>query len=380
MFWTRAGRAPLVIMSLACLTAAIWGGLLRLAVKIPPPGQNANWISLHGPLMVCGFLGTLIALERAVGLRRWWAYVPPFFTGVGALAVVCGVTQSPPLYAITVGSALFFLVTLRVVAMQRGLFTSVMSGGAAMWVVGNILWLVLVLSRKTVSEDDFSITAHSFAWVVPWWIGFLALTIVGERIDLSRFQKPSPWSHPLLYAALALYVGGVITGAFRQTLGERLWGAGMLALACWLGWFDLAKRTVKQPGLPQFMAACLLVGFFWMGLAGFLVLLHAPLQPGQFTYDAALHSFFLSFVFSMIFGHAPVIFPAVLGIPISFRPWFYTHVALLHAALALRVGGDLAGNFAARQWGAIFAGIAVALFVANTVGAAVLSSRPRTKK
>ena len=42
-----------------------------------------EWISLHGPLMVGGFLGTLIALERAVGLEKKWGYLQHISTFQG---------------------------------------------------------------------------------------------------------------------------------------------------------------------------------------------------------------------------------------------------------------------------------------------------------
>jgi hypothetical protein len=73
----RIGRAPLLLMGMGCLVAGVWGGLVRLPLNMPLPGGNAKGLSFHGPLMVCGFLGTVIGLERAVGLRRWWTYVAP---------------------------------------------------------------------------------------------------------------------------------------------------------------------------------------------------------------------------------------------------------------------------------------------------------------
>jgi hypothetical protein len=42
-------------------------------------------------------------------------------------------------------------------------------------------------------------------------------------------------------------------------------------------------------------------------------------------YDAMLHAVFLGFVISMVFAHASVIFPAVLGLPFEYRPAFYLH-------------------------------------------------------
>jgi hypothetical protein len=82
---TRLGRVPLLALGILSLLAGIWGGLLRLPVNLPLLVNHANWITYHGPLMVGGFLGTLIGLERAVGLRVWWAYTAPLLTGAGAV-------------------------------------------------------------------------------------------------------------------------------------------------------------------------------------------------------------------------------------------------------------------------------------------------------
>ena len=77
-----------MLMGMGCLVAGVWGGLVRLPLNLLLPGDNANWLSFHGPLMVCGFLGTVIGLERAVGLRGWLTYAAPLLTGIGALLVV----------------------------------------------------------------------------------------------------------------------------------------------------------------------------------------------------------------------------------------------------------------------------------------------------
>ena len=82
----------------------------------------------------------------------------------------------------------------------------------------------------------------------------------------------------------------------------------------------------------------------------------------------------------MIFGHAPVIFPSVLMLPVAFRSRFYTHVALLHASLALRVAGDLAEWPVGRQAGGALNGIAVALFLGNTVASLVGTAKHQTRK
>jgi len=61
-----------------------------------------------------------------------------------------------------------------------------------------------------------------------------------------------------------------------------------------------------------------------------------------------------------------MIFPAVLGIGIPYRPRFYVHLGLLHASLILRIVGDLSSWPSARQWGGLLNALAIVLFFANT--------------
>jgi hypothetical protein len=347
-------RLPLLVLGILALLTAIWGGLIRMPLALPLPVDHANWITFHGPLMVSGFLGTVIGLERAAGLPDRWPFAAPLLTGLGSLALVTGVMGLTGPMLITAGSVVFVAVTFRVVTLRAELFTITMSLGGITWLTGNILWL--------------------FDWpfyrIVPWWIAFLGLTIVGERLDLSRFQKQEPVARPLFLVALGAFLVGVILSAFTQTWGERVCGAGLVALAIWLARFDLARRTIWQAGLPQFMSFCLLTGFAWLAISGVLLILGAPLFYG-FFYDAALHAFFLGFVFSMIFGHAPVIFPSVLLLPVAFHRRFYLHVFLLHFSVLLRIGGDLASWAPGRQWGGILNAIAIALFLVNTVSSII---------
>ena len=86
-------------------------------------------------------------------------------------------------------------------------------------------------------------------------------------------------------------------------------------------------------------------------------------------------SLFIGFVFSMIFGHAPIIFPSVLNRPLNYLSSFYVHLALLHLGLILRVIGDFGGGWELRLWGGLISTVAVALFVFNTVRSILFSAR-----
>ncbi len=354
-------RVVLLLSGMACLVTGLWGGLLRVPVGgVPLPVEHANWVTFHGPLMVGGFLGTLISLERAVGLRRWWTFLAPALAGGSGLAVAAGVLGPGPRWTLTAGSVVFVLVTLRILKIQPALSNRVMGLGAGCWLVGNVLWAL-----------DLAVPQ-----VVLWWLAFLLLTIVGERIELTRFQKPDPRARPWLFGALGVLGGGLVLGHAAARWGGPLLGVGAVALAAWLLRFDLAWRTVRHPGLPRFMAVCLLGGYGWLLAAGLLIAWQWP-QTSGIRYDAALHAFFLGFVFAMIFGHAPVIFPSVLGLPVRFLPTAYVPLALLHASLLLRLGGDALNWPTGRSWGAVGNTLAIGLFLLNTLASLGLAARGR---
>lgn len=359
----RLGRVVLLVLGMSSLVMGIWGGLLRVPVALPLPVSHANWISFHGPLMVCGFLGTVISLERAVGLRSLWTYLVPLLTGVGAVAIAAGVLAPGPRWALTAGSALFVVVSARILFIQPNLSNCVMGLGAVAWLAGNGLWT----------------RGHEISQGVLWWLTFLLLTIVGERIELTRFQKPSRSSRPWLLTTLAISGAGLVIGWFAPRAGGVLMGAALLGIAVWLIRFDLAWRTIRHPGLPRFMAVCLLSGYVWLTLTALLVAMKWP-QTSGVVYDATLHAFFVGFVFAMIFGHAPVIFPAVLGLPVQFRWASYVPLAMLHFSLLLRLLGDLAGLPILRTWGAVGNAVAVGLFLLNMVFGFLLPAKPNSTR
>ena len=86
-------RFPLLAVSLLLLLAAIWAGMVRLGWRWPVllPALPIS----HGPLMVSGFLGTLIGLERAVALGVRWAYLGPLATALGGIMLIFGWGRKP---------------------------------------------------------------------------------------------------------------------------------------------------------------------------------------------------------------------------------------------------------------------------------------------
>lgn len=351
------------------LLAALWAGLARLGWQWPasgllPAGQ-------HGAFMVSGFLGTLISLERAVALRQNQQaagsraaqpahdtrlyYLSPALAGVGSMALLIGLPPAVGRTAIALGSLGLLLLFLVIYRLQRNAANVTMAGGAAAWLAGNVLWLV----------------GRPLWYAVPWWAGFLVLTIVGERLELARVLLWGQRARRLFGIAVATFGGGLLLSLIPAgttfDASIRLSGAGLLMLAAWLGRYDVARRTVRRGGLTRFIAACLLPGYIWLGIGGFLWLWFGGSSLAGPIYDAMLHSVFLGFVFSMIFGHAPVILPAVLHVAIPYRPVYYGHLLLLHVSLAVRVAGDLAWRPALRRWGGLFNVVAILLFLGVTL-------------
>jgi hypothetical protein len=165
---------------------------------------------------------------------------------------------------------------------------------------------------------------------------------------------------------LVVMVLGMAVGLVNYTWGVRLLGVGLVGMALWLLRYDIAGRRLRALGQARFIAVSLMAGYVWLGFAGLVAILLGGAMAGP-VYDALLHSVFVGFSFSMIFGHAPIIFPAVLQIPTVYRPRFYVHLLLLHLGLLLRVIGDLAPWWPMRLWGGLLSAAAILLFLANTV-------------
>lgn len=357
-WWQRWPRGLLLLLGMSGLVTGLWGGLLRIGLQLPLPVSHANWITYHGPLMVCAFLGTLIGLERAVGLGKAWTFLAPLMTGLGGLLVEAGAVGIGPRGWVLAGSLVFGAVTIRIVWMQPNWANGLQMLGAMAWVVGNVGWL----------------GGSAIPQVVPCWMAFLLLTIVGERLELSRFQRLVRGAGKMLAAAVVLLGLGLVMATVHPRSGGVLMGLAMAALAAWLSCFDLAWRTIRAAGLPRFMGLCLLVGYGWLLLSGIWIASVWPQTSGP-AYDGVLHAFFVGFVFSMIFGHAPVILPSVLALPVVFHRALYGPLLLLHATLALRLWADVAGWAAARGWGAAGNGLAVLAFL-MTLGALWVRGAP----
>lgn len=316
----------------------------------------------HGPLMVCGFLGVLLPLERAVAIRQKWMFAVPAAAGLGWVAL---------LFVPFLGGLLITLASLGMVAIlgtmvrrDPHLHTVTMLVGVMAWTAGNVLW----------------VSGLPIFRIVYLWMAFLVLTIAGERLELSRVLRPGPRQFRLFGLIVSVLIVGVLLATFNLNLGARLAGFSMLALSLWFLRNDLATRTIHHTnGLTRYIGWCLFTGFLWLGVGGILLLCFGGQFAGPY-YDAALHAIFVGFVISMIFGHAPIIFPAILGVPILFHPVFYAQLILLQFSLVIRLLGDLTALPELRRWGGLLNEVAILLFLGTTSLSILRTGKAKTQK
>jgi hypothetical protein len=342
-------RFPIVFCVILALLGALWAALMRVGWQLPPlPVPLAG---LHGALMISGFLGTLVCLERAVALRRNWTYAAPLLSGLGGLALLLGLPPEIGRSLITLASlglVIIFIFSLRI---RSSVDVITMALGSVMWLIGNLLWLF----------------GPSIVYAVPWWAGFLIMTIGGERLELSRVLLLKPLSRTIFKITVAVFSIGLVLSLFAFDAGLKLSGLGLILLGGWLLRYDVARYTIKKTGLTRYIAACLLPGYVWLIVGGVLWIGYGGNVFAGLTYDALLHTLFLGFVFSMIFGHAPIIVPAVMPIDITYHWRFYIPLILLQASLVVRVFADLILNQPLRMWAGLFNVLAILLFLGNLI-------------
>ncbi|GIJ23008.1 hypothetical protein [Micromonospora lutea] len=344
-------RLPALATAAAALLAGLYAGLLLLGTPIPAPPVALEQV--HGPLMVLGFVGTLIALERAVALGARWALLAPTCSGLGGLVLVATGPSLAGKVLLMSASVVLLGIYRALWRRQPGVALLAQAAGAFAWYAAALLWLA----------------GYPVAETVPWLMVFVVATIAGERLELAHVTLRHPHTERWFLTVLAALLAGATASTLWPSTGPHLLGAGVLAVTAWLAIFDVARHTVRATALPRYVAVGLLSGYGWLALAGVLWTGGGPVVDGP-RYDATLHAVFLGFVMSMIFVHAPVILPAVLRRPLPYHRVLYVPLAVLHTSLLVRVGlGDAAGMEQVWRWAGVanvaavlsFAGCAVAL-------------------
>ncbi len=344
---------PFVIIS---LILGLLSGLLRMGWIIPVD----KIMGQHGAIMVGSFLGTLILLERIVTMKKTWLYLFPIASGLSILFFVVQM-QTVALILISTGALGLIYVYIVLIRKFGETYHLYMMFGAIGLLTGNLILIV----------------RNFYPAAVPWWFAFLLLTIVGERLELSKFLPTSPFKRYSLTFGIVLFLAGLFFPFHNY--GTYISGAGILTITFWLLKYDIARKSARATGIHRFTGTLLLLGYFWLGVTG--TLMFFPAAPG-FYYDAMLHSFFMGFTFSMIFAHAPIILPGVAGLPIRpFHQSFYFWAILLQLSVAGRLVGDLIPFNELRRFSGLAGSIVIPLYIITLVFITRHQySKTRTKK
>ncbi len=128
-------------------------------------------------LMVLTFVGTVIALERAVALRAPAGYAAPALLGLGGILLLV-----PPV-PIRAGQAAVLAGTLALIGVYSRLWRR----------AGSLPLLVEMLGAVcAVTAAALWLTGAAVPFLAPWLVGFLVLTILGERLELAAVGLSRP--------------------------------------------------------------------------------------------------------------------------------------------------------------------------------------------
>ncbi|MBC7596600.1 MAG: hypothetical protein H7288_22190 [Kineosporiaceae bacterium] len=337
-------RAIFLVPAGVALLAGLDAALILLGVGAPVVTNRLP--EVHGMLMVFGFVGTLVSLERAVALRRRLGFLAPALLGIGGLLLLA----PAPLYVAKLvqlaGALAFVAIYIPLWRRQRDDAVLIQAFGAVLAVCALMLWLGGV----------------EVAVLMPWLAGFVILTIGGERLELARLAMGARAGRDFL-ALSAILVVAIAASLLWPLVGYPLLGVALLFLVIWLAIHDVARLTIRSTGLPRFAAGCMLAGYFWLAVAATTWLIGGAALDGP-RYDTILHAVFLGFTISMIMAHASVILPAVLRQPLPYHPYMLVPAILLHLSLVVRVWlGDAFALRTAWQIGGVLNITALLLFV-----------------
>ena len=342
-----------LILPLLLLTAGgsmllgLYTGLIRSGLIVP--GELHLDGIMHGPLMINGFLGTLISVERAAALQKSWTFAAPVCMALATLLLLLGLPETGG-YFLIAGSVLLVGILGYLFILQPVAYHVIMLIAGLALLAGNLLFI----ASQPIHE------------LVIWWVAFPMLTIFGERLELNRIMRPPKHAVYLFTALIGLWIVAAIFLHWDQSLPWYLQALLLIVMAVWLIRYDVARRTIRSTGWTRYSALCLFSGYGWLILAGIYGLFSGYQIAGP-AYDALLHMIFVGFVFSMIFAHAAIIFPALTGRYIPYHLYFYVPFGLLHGFLALRVIGDISWIPLLQTVGSYGNVAAILLFIAGII-------------
>jgi hypothetical protein len=349
----KKARLTFLLLAILCLAAGLLSGLSRIGWNL----GNIPGTSSHGALMVGGFLGTLISLEKIIPLKKKWLYLIP---GINASTIVLFLIDENQLATaiLTVTSLSLSIVFGFYFLRHRSIVYLMMLTGATCWLIGNI----------------FLFTDSFYPLAFPWWVAYILLIIVAERIELIKLLPVSSNQKASLAAFLVAFIVGILFSFHGW--GSVLCGSSLMLISIWLLRHDVISLNMKKTKLPKFVATALLIGYVALFLTGFFFI---SLSDQWLTYDAIVHTFFIGFTFSMIFAHGPIILPGVLGISKTpFSRILYLWLFILSVSWLLRTFADVVIDLEIRKFSGLLSAAAIVGYFA-TIAFLMIGNRQHAK-
>lgn len=432
-------RLAILALGVVSVLGGLDAGLIRLGAAAPVGRLSLG--DVHGALMIYGFLGTVICLERAVALQSGaapragaragaqpgnqggapadgspsapvvarrvptlWAYAAPIAAGIGGIAAVVGATAPlPPMWSAH-ARLLPGLAWILAMALLSAIYATIWRTRQQSYA----LLLQVLGSLAGVGGIALWTQGRPVAVLVVWWLAFPVLTIIGERLELARVgfaaRRPadttvrppgtaagsgapdatvrsgSPggprprWdTEPRILTWACLLVLALPLTLLVPAAGYPLLGAALAALIVDTAWHDVARHTVRLPGLPRLAGVCMLSGYAWALVPAGLWMVAGPVPSGH-GYDVAVHCLALGFTVSMILAHAPIIVPAILRRPLPYHPVMWVAWALLEAGLLLRVVAGVHADEGAWRLGGALGVSAMLVFLLVTAGSVLVAA------
>lgn len=327
-------RIPFLILAIFSLIAGLWTGLSRIGWDTFILPASAH----HGAIMVGGFLGTLISLEKIIPLKVRWLFVLPAMSISSVLFFMLGqpVLSFASLIVSGIGLTGVFVYYL---TKERNMIYALMLVGALCLLVGNIL-----LS-----------TSRFYPLAFPWWVGFILFIIAAERLELMKFLPVTVIAKRYFIGMLIAFLAGILISFHNY--GNIAAGAALIAIALWLLKNDAIAIGLRKNSLTRFVSVSLMLGYLALLIAG---LFFVSFSDHWLAYDALVHTFFIGFAFSMIFAHGPIILPGVIGI--SFKPYhriLYLWLMLMHSSWLIRVIADAYSQMEWRKYSGLLSATAI---------------------
>lgn len=327
-------RLPITAFAMLCLLSGLWSGLSRIGwdIHILPIAAH------HGAIMVGGFLGTLISLEKVIPLKKKVLFIIPVLSAISAVLFFVNQPKAA-VYMLILSSVALTLVFAYYFHLQRTAIYIMMFTGSLCWLIGNIMLL----------------TKFFYPLAFPWWTAFALFIITAERLELMRFLPVSEMARKLFFVLLCSFIVGIFFSF--HGIGNQISGLALIGVSIWLLRHDLVAINLKKQNLSRYVAIALLCGYVALILTGIFFF---TLSDQWLTYDAIVHSFFLGFVFSMIFAHGPIILPGVIGISVTpFSKILYVWLFILQVSWIMRVVSDVMVELSIRKISGLLSGIAI---------------------